>query len=306
MAITVSQIRNLLFERNIQLTKSLGQSFLHDANQLRRIVDAANLTKTDRVLEIGPGLGPLTELLLEKADEVVAIEKDERLVEVLMERFHVAQASHVATKSDEGGRLSPSSEKSETGAPPVLHLIHADALEFIRQEKRDWTDWKMVSNLPYSLASTILVELALMPGRPQCMVVTLQLEVVKRLTAKPDGDDYGLLTLLVQLDYEPRQSFKIPRRCFFPEPAVDSACIVLLRRSKPIIADEHRSAFVKIVKRALSQRRKMMIKLLKSDWPLERLTQVFAELKISPQERAEKLSLQQFVQLTGKLVAVTP
>src|ERR1017187_4768428 len=123
-------MRELLATRGIQLTKSLGQNFLHDGNQLRRIVDAAELKKTDKVLEIGPGLGPLTELLLENAGEVLAIEKDARLVEFLRERFNVGQASRLP----------------RTGGTPVLRLIHADALEFFRRESHDWGEWKLVAN----------------------------------------------------------------------------------------------------------------------------------------------------------------
>ena len=115
--------------------------------------------------------------------------------------------------------------------------------------------------------------------------------------ARADDDDYGILTLLVQLDFEPREFFKIPPGCFFPEPDVDSACVVLDRRKQPLLPENLRAAFVKIVKRAFSQRRKMMLKLLKADWPPEKLEAAFAELKISPQERAEKLSLEQFVAL---------
>ena len=288
---TLSEMRNLLARREIQLTRSLGQNFMHDGNQLRRIVDAAELTKADKVLEIGPGLGPLTELLLKRTGLVLAIEKDARLVEVLRERFNVGQAS----------RLSSSLEELETGATPVLRLLHDDALEFLKREPRDWSDWKLVANLPYSVASPILVELAQMRGRPERMVVTLQLEVARRLMAGADDEDYGLLTLLVQLDYEPRGWFKIPASCFFPAPDVDSACVVLVRRANPLLADEHRAAFVKIVKRAFSQRRKMMMKLLKEDWPAEKLAQVFSELQISPQERAEKVGLELFVELARRL-----
>jgi 16S rRNA (adenine1518-N6/adenine1519-N6)-dimethyltransferase len=267
----LSEMREILVSRDIHLTKSLGQNFLHDANQLQKIVEAAELSKADKVLEIGPGLGPLTELLLENASEVLAIEMDRRLVEVLQERF-------ASTKN--------------------LNLLHDDALEFLRREPRDWSDWKLVANLPYSVASPILVELAQSPRRPERMVTTLQLEVAQRLMARADDDDYGVLTLLVQLDYEPRDSFKIPADCFFPAPNVDSMCVVLQRRARPLLADGQRAAFVKIVKRAFSQRRKMMLKLLKQDWAVDKLAVAFAGLKISPQERAEKLSLEQFVALT--------
>jgi 16S rRNA (adenine1518-N6/adenine1519-N6)-dimethyltransferase len=282
--VKLSEMREVLTRRDIQLTKSLGQNFLHDANQLKKIVEAAELSKADKVLEIGPGLGPLTELLLEKAGEVLAIEMDLRLVDFLRERFEP--------------EISNSKLKIKNSK---LELLHDDALEFLRREPRDWSDWKLVANLPYSVASPILVELAQSPRRPERMVTTLQLEVAQRLMARADDDDYGVLTLLVQLDYEPRASFKIPADCFFPAPNVDSTCVVLQRRARPLLAGGQRAAFVKIMKRAFSQRRKMMLKLLKQDWAVDKLAAVFAELKISPQERAEKLSLEQFVALTEKL-----
>jgi 16S rRNA (adenine1518-N6/adenine1519-N6)-dimethyltransferase len=111
------------------------------------------------------------------------------------------------------------------------------------------------------------------------------------------------LTLLVQLDFEPRGLFKIPPGCFFPPPEVDSACVSLVRREKALLAEEQRKIFHRLVKQAFSQRRKMMLKLLKQDWPKEKLEAAFAALYISPQERAEKLSLEQFVDLTKLLSA---
>ena len=289
---TPTEMRSLLAKRGIQLTRSLGQNFLHDQNQLRRIVEAAELSPSDKILEIGPGLGPLTELLLEKAGEVLAIEMDGRLVDFLRERFGTEEQNAELL----AGALKNQAAASNEGA--AFHLLHADALEFLRREPRDWGDWKLVANLPYSVASPILVELAQSSRRPERMVTTLQLEVAQRLMARADDDDYGVLTLLVPLDYEPRDSFKIPADCFFPAPNVDSMCVVLQRRTRPLLADGQRAAFVKIVKRAFSQRRKMMLKLLKQDWAVDKLAAAFAELKISPQERAEKLSLEQFVALT--------
>lgn len=266
----LSDMREILDTRAIQLTRSLGQNFLHDQNQLRRIAAAGELTATDAVLEIGPGLGPLTELLLAQSGRVLAIEKDARLVTVLQERL--ATAAH-------------------------LELQHADALEVVKDHTRDWHDWKLVANLPYSVASPILVELAQNPRRPERLVVTLQLEVARRLMAKEDEEDYGLLTLLVQLRYQPREYFKIPRRCFFPEPDVDSACVVLIRR-EPLLAEELHSAFERVVRRALSQRRKMMAKLLKADWAPDTVAAALVTLQLRPDIRGEKLSLEQFVALT--------
>ena len=268
---TLSEMRHLLEERGIQLTKSLGQNFLHDGNQLRRIVAAADLRPTDRVLEIGPGLGPLTELLLAGAGEVFAIEKDERLVVFLKERL---------------------------AGEPKLRLLLGDGLECVRADRSDWAGWKLVANLPYSVASPILVELAMNAHPPERMVATLQLEVARRLMARARDEDYGILSLLVQLRYEPRGLFRIPRGCFFPPPDVDSACITLVCRARELLLPALRPAFVRLVKLAFSQRRKMMAKLLKRDWPAERLEAAFGQLGLSPTIRAEAVSLEQFVDLT--------
>lgn len=272
----LSDMRELLGTRDIQLTKSLGQNFLHDQNQLRRIVDAGALTKADRVLEIGPGLGPLTELLLERAGQVLAIEKDLRLVTVLRERF--------ATVSS-------------------LELQHADALDVVKDHTRDWHDWKLVANLPYSVGSPILVELAQNPRRPERLVATLQLEVVRRLMAKVSNEDYGLLTLLIQLRYEAKSFFRIPRGCFFPEPDVDSACVVLLRRATPLLPEALHPTFEQVARLALSQRRKMLVKLLKQNWPAEKIMAALEQLQLRPDVRGEKLSLEQFAALTRLLAA---
>jgi 16S rRNA (adenine1518-N6/adenine1519-N6)-dimethyltransferase len=275
---TLSEMRKILAKGDVQLTKSLGQNFLHDANQLRRIVAAAELAPGDQVLEIGPGLGPLTELLLAEPVTVLAMEIDHRLCAFLKERF---------------------------AAVTNLTLEHADALESLRKDQRDFRQYKLVANLPYSVASPIMVELALSAGRPERMVVTLQREVARRLIAKPDSDDYGVLTLLLQLDYLPGASFVIPASCFFPMPAVDSACVCLRRRPAPLVDDAERKRFVRVVKRGFSQRRKMMFKLLKQEWPEDSLRTAFASLGISPLARAESLGLETFVGLTRQLASTT-
>jgi len=271
----LSEMKQILAGGNIRLSKSLGQNFLHDGNQLRRIVAAGELTAADRVLEIGPGLGPLTDLLVAQAGSVLAVEKDRRLADILSQRF----------------------------CDTKLLLLHDDALRFLRRESVDWGDWKMVSNLPYSVASPILVELAQAPGCPERMVATVQREVAQRIVANPGDDDYGLLTLLIQLRYEPRGWFKVPANCFFPRPEVDSACVTLVRRSKPLLNQEQADTFTRIVKRAFSQRRKMMLKLLRKDWPPVRLTAAWEYLELPPGARAEQVGLEQFVSLTNLLAS---
>jgi 16S rRNA (adenine1518-N6/adenine1519-N6)-dimethyltransferase len=232
-------------------------------------VAAAELGPADKVLEIGPGLGALTELLAAQAGEVLAIEKDRRLFDFLREKF--------------------------SGAPHVK-LIHDDALRYAKRN-REWADWKLVANLPYSVASPILVELAESEHPPGRMVATLQLEVARRIEAGPGTKQYGILGLLLRLRYETRGSFKIPASCFFSAPKVDSACLVLARRAEPLLPPALQRVFTKIVKRGFSQRRKMMLKLLKQDWPADRLNAAFGQLQLPPQVRAEELGLEPFVRL---------
>ncbi len=263
----LSDIKQLLADHQIQLTKSLGQNFMHDGNQLRRIADVAELSSEDSVLEIGPGLGPLTELLLAKAGRVLAIEKDHRLCPILQERF---------------------------GTLPHFTLVNDDALEFLEREKRDWSRWKLVSNLPYSVGSRILVDLAVSPQGPTQMVVTLQREVVDRLLARAGEPTYGLLTLLVGLHYEPKAHFKVPAGCFFPAPDIDSACISLVRRSQTLLDAAQSECYRKLVKLCFSQRRKTAAKLLKDATGTQDLPHCFAQARIPIQARAESISIEQF------------
>jgi 16S rRNA (adenine1518-N6/adenine1519-N6)-dimethyltransferase len=271
----LSDIRDILSERDLQLTKSLGQNFLHDQNQVRRIVAAAEVTPDDKILEIGPGLGPLTEVLLEQGAQVLAIEKDERLFDFMRQKF---------------------------AGNARLELMHDDALSYVKQH-RAWAGWKLVSNLPYSVASPILVELSQAENPPDRMVTTLQIEVAQRIDAAADTEHYGILSLLLQLVFQPQGWFKIPASCFFPVPDVDSACITLKRRPALLLPPELQRVFTRIVKRGFSQRRKMMLKLLKQDWPADHLATAFEKLNLSLQIRAEAVSLPQFVGLTEMLAA---
>jgi 16S rRNA (adenine1518-N6/adenine1519-N6)-dimethyltransferase len=273
--VTLSEMKQVLAERHLKLTRSMGQNFLHDQNQVRRIIAAAELQPGDKVLEIGPGLGPLTGLLVEKCAEVLAIEKDRRLCDFLEKKFQER---------------------------PNFKLLHGDGLEYVKAN-RSWTGWKLVANLPYSVASPILVELAQAQAPCARMVATLQLEVARRIVAATGAEDYGVLGLLVRLRWQTLECFKISSSCFFPEPGVDSACIVLAPRSMPVLREQLHAAFTKIVKRAFSQRRKMMFKLLKADWPKGALARAFEQVGLSPETRAENVSLEQFAKLTETLTS---
>jgi 16S rRNA (adenine1518-N6/adenine1519-N6)-dimethyltransferase len=146
-----------------------------------------------------------------------------------------------------------------------------------------------------------LVELAGAEEPPERLTATLQWEVAQRIAAAAGSEHYGVLGLLLGLRYEPRGWFKIPASCFFPVPEVDSACVVLSRRAEPLLDAALHGMFTRIVKRGFSQRRKMMFKLLKQDWPEEALRRGFERTALSPQIRAEQVSLEQFARLTETL-----
>jgi 16S rRNA (adenine1518-N6/adenine1519-N6)-dimethyltransferase len=222
-------------------------------------------------------------MLLDRAGLVLAIEKDARLVVILQERFDGVES------------------RQPKQARGQLQLISDDALDYLRREPRDWAGWKMVANLPYAVASPIIVELAQANSGPDRIVTTLQLEVARRLMANADDADYGVLTLLVQLRYEPLEWFKIPAGCFFPQPEVDSACIVLMRRTEMSLDLEEQATFSRVVKCSFSQRRKKMMKLLRQNWPTPTVEQAFREIGLDPDTRAEKVNLEQFVALSRRL-----
>jgi 16S rRNA (adenine1518-N6/adenine1519-N6)-dimethyltransferase len=275
----LSELRAILEAEAIRLTKSLGQNFLHDGNQVRRMIRLAGLGAGDRVLEIGPGLGALTTRLLGTGASVLAVEKDRRLEAILRRRL--------ASESR-------------------LELVLADAVDFLRSEQRDWTDWQVVANLPYSAASVLLVDLARSPTPPRQITVTLQYEVLRRLIAQPRDADYGLLTLLIQLSYHAQSWFRIPATCFFPVPEIESACVQLVRKERVALTPQLRSACERIMRRAFSQRRKHLWKLLKQDWPEPDLQRAAEQLQWTGTVRGEELNLEQFIALTALLHPATP
>lgn len=264
----LSEMRSLLASAGIRLTRRLGQHFMHDARQLDRMVAVAGLAPGMSVLEIGPGLGPLTERLLARGCRVLALEKDARLAALLRQRLP---------------------------AHPALELVVVDALEYVQGESHDWRDWVVVSNLPYSVASPLLVELAAMRGPPARLVVTVQAEVADRLAARAGEAAYGLLTLLVQQTYRVRERFGIPAPCFFPVPRVESACVVM-ERWDGVPADVQ-PVFRRLVRRAFSQRRKQMYKLLRADWSEAKLAEAFDRVGLRRFVRGEAVTLEQYVAL---------
>ncbi len=262
---TLGEMRSLISSEGLHLTKSLGQNFLHDGNQLRRIVALSSVAAGDTVLEIGPGLGPLTEELLARGASVLAIEKDERLATILRRRLSQATA---------------------------LEILHADALDWLRTTSALPAQVRLVANLPYSVGSALLVELGSRADAPRTMTATLQAEVVERIRACEGTEAYGLLTLLLGRVYQVEGAFRIPASCFFPPPNVQSACVHLVRRNAPLLSGTEAETFVRLVKLAFSQRRKQLRKTLRGTWTEDALAGAWHSLSLRNDVRAEALPLE--------------
>ncbi|HMO99184.1 MAG TPA: 16S rRNA (adenine(1518)-N(6)/adenine(1519)-N(6))-dimethyltransferase RsmA [Kiritimatiellia bacterium] len=273
-----SAVRAWIQDHDFLPSKVLGQNFLIDDNILTIMVEAAAPASEDRILEVGPGLGMLTEPLLERTGGVVAIEKDHRLAEHLRE--------HLADRSG-------------------FTLIEADALTvpldtLCREHRLN----KMVANLPYSVGSRILVTCFQQAEGFERLVVTVQREVGERLAAAPDTPDYGLLAIWAQMDYEVRVVKLVSPSCFMPRPQVTSAIVRMVRSGNRRAGLRHAGRFDALIKAAFSRRRKQMGTILQAvrfpGQTVEGRT-ALAAAGIDPARRPETLAVEEWIALADGL-----
>jgi 16S rRNA (adenine1518-N6/adenine1519-N6)-dimethyltransferase len=265
----LSDIRKTLQEIHVSPVKTLGQNFLHDQNLARWIVDQAQINSDDFVLEIGPGLGALTKLLLEKGARVLAIEKDTRLANFLRDRF----------------------------AHERLEILNVDALKFDARVLFSHRRVKLLGNLPYNISSALLLRFLVYPSPISLWLFTLQREVAARLSAQPSGHDYGALTLRTQLRHHVEYMRTIPATVFFPRPEVDSALVRIVQRGPGELPPHDEELLLELIRLGFSQRRKQLGKLLRErvdDWG-----SLAYHLNIDPKARAEALSLLQWIALVN-------
>lgn len=275
LSVKLSDIRSTLRDIRVSPVKTLGQNFLHDQNLGRWIVEQAEITPEDYVVEVGPGLGALTEVLLAKGARLLAIEKDARLVEFLRAHFSGAR----------------------------LEVLHADALEFDARRLFAEPRVKFIGNLPYNIASQLLVKYLEHPTPFSLWILMLQQEMAERLTAVPSTKNYGALTLQIQYYYRVKYLRTIPASVFFPQPNVDSAIVRVTPREVGELPPCDYDLFVALVRAGFSQRRKQLGKLLRehvSDWPA-----AAAGLGLDPKVRAEALSLEQWIGLANFVRPIT-
>ncbi len=253
--------------------KRLGQNFLIDPNIVRKIVALAGLGPTDHVLEIGPGLGILTESLCRTADHVTAVEVDPRLHAYLLER----QAEF-----------------------PNLRLVLGDALTCPIENFPNPS--VVVANLPYYLSTPLLFRLLEHPNRFPRMVLMLQDEVANRLVGSPGSKDYGVLSIMAQYVAEVTKAFRVSAYCFKPRPEVRSAVVLLRTKQRKEQNPLEEQRFAMLVKAAFAHRRKTLVNSLKDEgYDQKSVIAALRSLRLSTTIRAEILSVAQFIELTCRL-----
>ena len=263
--------------------KKFGQNFLIDGHVLDKIIAGAGVTKDDMVLEIGPGIGTMTQYLAEAAGKVVAVEIDRNLLPILQE-----------TLSDYDN----------------VKVIHADVLslnlEKLVQEENGGRPIKVVANLPYYITTPIIMALFEQHVPLANVTVMVQKEVAARMKSGPGSNDYGALSLAVQYYAEPYIVANVPCNCFMPRPNVDSAVIRLTRYEEPPVQVKDEKMLFKIIRASFNQRRKTLQNGLNNSSELnftkDQIAAAIAAAGFSPSVRGEALTLEQFARLTDILL----
>ena len=262
----------LLDRLGVRPSKGLGQNFLYERGIVQKMVKAAGIDREDLVLEIGPGLGILTDELLQRAGSVVAIELDRRLAAHLRSAF--------ADRSN-------------------FDLVEGDALATeVDQILPPGRPFKVAANLPYAVASAVLRHLLEPPYRPERLALMLQLEVAERLVARPPN--LTILGVAAQFYAVPRIAFRVPPTVFIPPPKVDSAVVVLDVRTDPPLPEELHTRFFRIVNAGFRQKRKQVANSLSAelDLPKEVVTDWLRTAGLDPMRRAQTLDVDEWVTLT--------
>ena len=267
----------LLKKHNLRPKKSLGQNFLTDPKHLRKIIQAAELSANDIVLEIGPGLGALTQLLVNKARTVAAVELDQKMVKALQteiqgDNFHLLQGN-------------------------ILNLDPAAALQSVLPHFSPGDDYVVVANLPYYITSAILRHLLEAPHPPRRLTLTMQKEVARRIVAGPGK--MSVLAVSVQFYGQPSLCHTIPPKAFTPPPKVDSAVLRVDRYATPPVQVDDPARYFRVVKAGFGQKRKQLRNALAAGLhkPPQEIAALLESVGIDPRRRAETLSLQEWAVL---------
>ncbi|MCQ6276709.1 16S rRNA (adenine(1518)-N(6)/adenine(1519)-N(6))-dimethyltransferase RsmA [Bacillus sp. V3B] len=281
---TPVRTKEIMKKYGFSFKKSLGQNFLIDTNILRNIVDYAELTNESAAIEVGPGIGALTEQLAKQCKKVVSFEIDQRLLPILEDT------------------LAPYSNTT------IIHqdILKANVQEVIEQELSGITDIMVVANLPYYVTTPIIMKLLEEQLPIRGIVCMLQKEVADRIAAKPGTKEYGSLSIAIQYYTEAETVMIVPKTVFIPQPNVDSAVIRLTRRKEPLFPVISEEFFFKVTRSSFAQRRKTILNNLTSQLPAgkekkELILLALSKAEIEPGRRGESLAIEEFARLSDTL-----
>ncbi|MDR0614942.1 MAG: 16S rRNA (adenine(1518)-N(6)/adenine(1519)-N(6))-dimethyltransferase RsmA [Lactobacillales bacterium] len=282
---SLSRTREIIKKYNLHLKKSLGQNFLTDANILQKIVKVAKLDQATNVLEIGSGIGTLTEYLARTAHQILTFEIDQQMFAVLTETLNLYPNVTVVNQDILKADLKQETTKAFTNHLPL----------------------KVVANLPYYVTTPILMHLIKSELKIEQIVVMIQKEVAERISARPGSKAYGSLSIIVQYFMEAYVAFTVPKTAFIPQPKVDSAVLSLVKRQVPAVLLTDEKAFFRLIKAAFAMRRKTLWNNLvhaygKDQKTQDKLLKALESSKIDSKRRAEALTIQEFAALSNAMV----
>ncbi len=278
---TPSQTKAYLNKFGFSFKKSLGQNFIIDVNILNNILNVAGVTKDVGVIEIGPGMGALTEQLAQAADHVVAFEIDQRLEPILAETL--ADYDNISIVFED--------------------VLKADVQAVINQHFKPSQPIKLVANLPYYVTTPIIMQLLMSRLPLESITVMIQKEVAERMAAGPNSKSYGSLSIAVQYYTEAIHTFNVPKTAFMPQPNVESAVLHLTFRKEPPVHVEDEPFFFSLVRASFAQRRKTLrnnlVSFFKGKYDKEMVEEKLKQAEISGDRRAETLSIGEFANLAN-------
>ncbi|MGE8081865.1 16S rRNA (adenine(1518)-N(6)/adenine(1519)-N(6))-dimethyltransferase RsmA [Peribacillus loiseleuriae] len=282
---TPIRTQEILKKYGFAFKKSLGQNFLIDTNILRRIVDHAELNEESGAIEIGPGIGALTEQLAKRSKKVTAFEIDQRLLPILKDT------------------LSPYDNVTVI----LEDILKANVEKVIAEEFAGIDDVMVVANLPYYVTTPIILKLLTENLPIRGLVVMLQKEVADRIAAKPGTKEYGSLSIAIQYYTEAETVMIVPKTVFMPQPNVESAVIRLMKRAKPIVEVKDEEFFFTVTRSSFAQRRKTILNNLTSQLPdgkskKDQILRALEQTGVDPTRRGETLSIEEFGRLSDALL----
>lgn len=276
--------RFLMKKYGITANKKLGQNFLIDENVIDTIVNSSEISNDDLVIEIGPGLGTLTDKLLQKAGKIIAIELDERMIDILKNRFFMYDNFEIINED----------------------VLKVDLNKLIKENKEQLglKNAKIVANLPYYITTPIIMKLLEEKLDIESITVMIQKEVADRLTAIPGEKNSGAITYTVYYYATSEEVLTVPNNSFIPEPEVESEVIKLNLRKEPVIKVADEKKFFALIKAAFMQRRKTLLNAIGNsglNTTKEQMEQILKELNIDTRIRGEALTIDQFAKISEKL-----